>query len=166
MGLGQYNSLREYCGHHTASFVFLILVPAERWKPCDCRYWCIERVCWSLGTLLCCDRGHSSKWLSKKNVGFFLVLTKFKHAYHFPCDGHLFLSKLVTRPSRNTYFLCISMIFFTIYLLFRLKVHFRCKNDLSMGTPYILLIKACDAIRPGLNCLISMIISVEPLCGF
>ena len=27
MGLGQYNSLGEYCGPHTASSVFLILIP-------------------------------------------------------------------------------------------------------------------------------------------
>ena len=27
MGLGQYNSLGEYCGPHTASSVFLILLP-------------------------------------------------------------------------------------------------------------------------------------------
>ena len=29
MGLGQYNSLGEYCGPHTASSVFLILVPTR-----------------------------------------------------------------------------------------------------------------------------------------
>ena len=30
MGLGQYTSLGEYCGPHTASSVFLILVPTAR----------------------------------------------------------------------------------------------------------------------------------------
>ena len=34
-----------------------------------------------------------------------------------------------------------------------------------MGTP-ILSIEACDALRPGLNCFILMIISVDTLCGF
>ena len=29
MGLGQYDSLMEYCGPHTASFVFLILILVE-----------------------------------------------------------------------------------------------------------------------------------------
>ena len=31
---------------------------------------------------------------------------------------------------------------------------------------HILSIKGCDAIRPTLNCFISMIISVDTLCGF
>ena len=35
-----------------------------------------------------------------------------------------------------------------------------------MGTPYVLSIEACDAIRPKLNCFISMIISVAKLSGF
>ena len=30
----------------------------------------------------------------------------------------------------------------------------------------LFLMKECDAIRPGLNCFISMIISVDTLCGF
>ena len=43
-------------------------------EPCDCRYPCIERVCRSVGTLLCCDSGHSSKWLSMENVIFWVRL--------------------------------------------------------------------------------------------
>ena len=53
-------------------------VPTEGRKPCDCRYRCIERVHRSVGTLLCCNRGYSSKLVSTKMV-FFFVLTKFKH---------------------------------------------------------------------------------------
>ena len=40
-------------------------VPTEGRKPCDCKYRRIERVHRSVGTLLCCDRGHSSKIVSK-----------------------------------------------------------------------------------------------------
>ena len=32
IGPGQYNSLGDYCGHHTASTVFLILVPLIKVK--------------------------------------------------------------------------------------------------------------------------------------
>ena len=40
--------------------------------------------------------------------------------------------------------------------------------SLSGYTIYMRLfsMKECDAIRPGLNCFISMIISVDTLCGF
>ena len=34
------------------------------------RYQCIKRVSGSVGTLLCCDSGHSSKWLSMEKVIF------------------------------------------------------------------------------------------------
>ena len=34
------------------------------------RYWCIERVSASVGTLLCCDNGHSAKWLLMKRCFF------------------------------------------------------------------------------------------------
>ena len=42
------------------------------------------------------------------------------------------------------------------------------KVSLSGYTIYLRLfsMKECDAIRPGLNCFISMIISVDTLCGF
>ena len=90
--------------------------------------------------------------------------------------------------SGNTYFLCISMINFifqsksaflflkTLYLirfcfnfyvikirLLDLQIFFLCIFDekmISQWEHHILSIKACDAIRPTLNCFISMIISV------
>ena len=37
---------------------------------------------------------------------------------------------------------------------------------ISQWEQYIPSIWACDAIRPALNCFISMIISVDTLCGF
>ena len=42
------------------------------------------------------------------------------------------------------------------------------KVSFSGYTIYLQLfsMKECDAIRPGLNCFISMIISVDTLCGF
>ena len=51
------------------------------------------------------------------------------------------------------------MIFFTIYLIFDGK-------SISQWELHIPSIKGCDAIRPGLNYFISMIISVDTLCGF
>ena len=49
--------------------------------------------------------------------------------------------------------------FLTIYLIFNGK-------SISQWEHHILSIEACDAIRPELNCFISMIISVDILCGF
>ena len=49
--------------------------------------------------------------------------------------------------------------FLTIYLIFDGK-------SISQWEHHIPLIKGCDAIRPALNCFISMIISVDTLCGF
>ena len=48
---------------------------------------------------------------------------------------------------------------------FYLKVHFRWKNG---NTIYLRLLamKGFDAIRPEYNCFISMIISVDTLCGY
>ena len=43
---------------------------------------------------------------------------------------------------------------------------FSMKKMISQWEHHILLIKACDAIRPALSCCISMIISVHTLCGF
>ena len=40
-----------------------------RWLAIS-RYQCIERVSGCVGTLLCCDSGHSSKWLSMEKVFF------------------------------------------------------------------------------------------------
>ena len=54
-------------------------VPTERRRPCDgftiSQYRCIERVNCSVGTLVCCDRGHSSKLLDTERVSI-----KFKYA--------------------------------------------------------------------------------------
>ena len=49
--------------------------------------------------------------------------------------------------------------FLTIYLIFDGK-------SISQWEHHIPSIKGCDAIRPALNCFISMIISVDTLCGF
>ena len=49
--------------------------------------------------------------------------------------------------------------FLTIYLIFNGK-------SISQWEHHIHSIKGCDAIRPALNCFISMIISVDTLCGF
>ena len=49
--------------------------------------------------------------------------------------------------------------FRSVCLYFNLKVHFRWKH-------HILSMKGCHAIRPEYNCFISMIISVDTLCGF
>ena len=49
--------------------------------------------------------------------------------------------------------------FLTIYLIFNGK-------SISQWEHHILSIEACDAIRPEFNCFISMIISVDILCGF
>ena len=51
------------------------------------------------------------------------------------------------------------MIYFTIYLIFNGK-------SISQWEHHILSIKRCEAIRPALNCFISMIISIDTLCGF
>ena len=47
----------------------------------------------------------------------------------------------------------------------QIKVHFDGKAILQWEH-HTLSIEACDAIRPELNCFISMIISVDTLCGF
>ena len=57
------------------------------------------------------------------------------------------------------------MSFQSFTLFSSLKVHFRWKSIL-LWVQLILSIKACDAIRPVFNCFISMIISVDTLCGF
>ena len=49
--------------------------------------------------------------------------------------------------------------FLTIYLIFNGK-------SISQWEHHIPSIEGCDAIRPALNCFISMIISVDTLCGF
>ena len=49
--------------------------------------------------------------------------------------------------------------FLTIYLIFDGK-------SISQWEHHIPSIKGCDAIRPALNCFISMIIFVDTLCGF
>ena len=49
-------------------------VPTEGRKPCDCKYRRIKRVHRSVGILLCCDRGHSSKIVSTKMVFFWFRL--------------------------------------------------------------------------------------------
>ena len=49
--------------------------------------------------------------------------------------------------------------FRSVCLYFSLKVHFRWEH-------HILSMKGCHAIRPEYNCFISMIISVDTLCGF
>ena len=49
--------------------------------------------------------------------------------------------------------------FSIIYLISSLKA-------ILQWVQLILLIEASDAIRPGYDCFISMIISVETLCGF
>ena len=49
--------------------------------------------------------------------------------------------------------------FFTICLIFDGK-------SISQWEHYIPSIEACDAIRPALNCFISLIISVDTLCAF
>ena len=49
--------------------------------------------------------------------------------------------------------------FLTIYLIFDGK-------SISQWEHHVLSIKGCDAIRPALSCFISMIISVDSLCGF
>ena len=49
--------------------------------------------------------------------------------------------------------------FRSVCLYFSLKVHFRWEH-------HILSMKGCHAIRPEYNCFISMIISVNTLCGF
>ena len=61
--------------------------------------------------------------------------------------------------SGYTYFRWISMIYFTIYLIFNGK-------SISQWEHHIPSIKRCEAIRPALNCFISMIISIDTLCGF
>ena len=43
---------------------------------------------------------------------------------------------------------------------------FSMKKMISQWEHHILSIKACDAIRPEHNCFISMIISIDTLCGF
>ena len=99
---------------------------------------------------------------------YFLVSTKFKHVY-FPCDGNLFLLKLVEMLSGNTYFRCIGIYFSTIYLIFYSKSPFSMvKVSLNGNTLYLRLLtmKGFDAIRSGYDCFISMTISVESLCGF
>ena len=49
--------------------------------------------------------------------------------------------------------------FRSVCLYFSLKLHFRWEH-------HILSMKGCHAIRPEYNCFISMIISVDTLCGF
>ena len=49
--------------------------------------------------------------------------------------------------------------FLTIHLIFDGKSIFQWEHHIPS-------IKGCDAIRPALNCFISMIISVDTLCGF
>ena len=49
--------------------------------------------------------------------------------------------------------------FLKIYLIFGGK-------SIPQWEHHIPSIKGCDAIRPALNCFISMIISVDTLCGF
>ena len=49
--------------------------------------------------------------------------------------------------------------FLSVCLYFSLKVHFRWEH-------HILSMKGCHASRPEYNCFISMIISVDTLCGF
>ena len=96
-------------------------------------------------------------------------MTKFKYACYFPCDGQVFLLKLVEMLSGNTYFRWISMNCWPFALFFSLKVNFRrWKCSLIGNTLYLRLfeMKGFDAIRSGHNCFISMIISVDTLCGF
>ena len=49
--------------------------------------------------------------------------------------------------------------FRSVWLYFSLKVQFRWEH-------HILSMKGCHAIRPEYNCFISMIMSVDTLCGF
>ena len=59
--------------------------------------------------------------------------------------------------------------FLTIYLIFLSKSTFSMvKVSLSGNSIYLRLLamKGFDAIRPEYNCFISMIISVDTLCGF
>ena len=99
------------------------------------------------------------------------------------------LSNIVEMHSGNTYFRWISMNFSIIYLILESnKNTFKWKCELDMfdskmaksnqnikrfiqikvlqWVHHILSIEACDAIRPEFNCFISMIISVDTLCGF
>ena len=103
---------------------------------------------------------------------YFLVLTKLKHVYYFPCDGHLFLLKLVEIPQWEHLFLMYFDNSSTIYLIFYSNFSpcpfpFRMvKVSLSGNMLYLQLLamKGFNAIR--YNCFISMTISVECLCGF
>ena len=100
---------------------------------------------------------------------YFLVSTKFKQVQYFPCDGHLFLLKLVEIPQWEHLFLMHFDDSSTIYLSFYPKSPFSMvKVPLSGNTLYLRLLamKGFNAIRPGYNCFISMIISVYTLCGF
>ena len=67
--------------------------------------------------------------------------------------------------SGNTYFRCISMIFDHLPYFSVSKSIFDDKMISQWEHP-ILSIKGCDAIRPKLNCFISMVISVAKLSGF
>ena len=109
-------------------------VPTEQRKPCDCTYWCIERVCRSVGTLILCDFCYFRSKITTKITwdGFRpssnMLNISFRWA-HFPIKNsrkaqwvHLFLMNING--------------FRSVCLYFSLKVHFRWKNDLSMGTPY------------------------------
>ena len=115
-----------------------------------------------MGTLLCCDRGDSSKWLSTENAFFrFRLIFHLRWAY-FPIE--------IGRNAQwehkySMYFDDFS----TIYLICQSKSPFlMVKVSLSGNSIYLRLLamKGCGAIRPGLNCFISMIISVASLSGF
>ena len=86
------------------------------------RYRCIIRVCCSVGTLLCCNRCHSSKWLSMEKVFLWFQLNSNMSNISFAMG---MFSYRIKSHSGNTYFRWISMIFRPFTLFSSLKVHFR-----------------------------------------
>ena len=107
-----------------------------------------------MGTLILCDFCY---FRSKKTteMAFDQDLTCLIFPFRWAC--------FPVKISRNAQWVHLFSIdfdeFSIIYLIFYGKTIFQWVH-------HILSIEACDAIRPGFNGYISMIISVDTLCGF